>query len=237
MAAFALSVKTSPQQQIYYDVGWTRTIQTYPTFASRTSNDFSCSSPPTKLQSLPDMHDTPSLHAYSTLVLREEASLESASSTFGPVLPETNTLISMALVVILCVVTTSVWANEVVPVSRAKLAKSKNSGKVREYLDGLKEVGSDDDSMVMASEGESARSTAVDRYVGASPNDSRSFEKWLFSDWLNDNKSEKKAAALPFLKKAKWNSGDNPVLVASGLIMVSVLIASLTERVSAVVSG
>jgi hypothetical protein len=43
----------------------------------------------------------------------------------------------------------------------------------------------------------------------------RAFERWLFTDWLENNKSEartgsggrKKEPALPILKKAKWNSG------------------------------
>lgn len=47
---------------------------------------------------------------------------------------------------------------------------------------------------------------------------SRSFERWLLADWLNSN-NEKKAAALPFLPKAKFNSGDNPILAAMALIM------------------
>lgn len=52
-------------------------------------------------------------------------------------------------------------------------------------------------------------------------------ERWFFTDWL---KKEKKPAAIPFLKKAKWNSGDNPVLVAFGGIMSLVIAASLAER-------
>ena len=33
------------------------------------------------------------------------------------------------------------------------------------------------------------------------------------------------------LRKAKWNSGDNPVLVTAGIMMVGIVIASITERV------
>lgn len=62
----------------------------------------------------------------------------------------------------------------------------------------------------------------------------RGFERWLFSDWLTDNKSEgkpgrKKEPALPILKSAKWNSGDNPIVVTSALLLVGILVASVTE--------
>ena len=53
-------------------------------------------------------------------------------------------------------------------------------------------------------------------------------ERWFFNDWL---KKEKKSAAVPFLKKAKWNSGDNPVLVAFAAIFSCVIAASAFERV------
>ena len=62
--------------------------------------------------------------------------------------------------------------------------------------------------------------------------DGRDLERWLFSDWLNKNK-QPKDPAIPFvLKKAKWNSGDNPVLVTSALLFVGVLIGSITDRVA-----
>lgn len=58
-------------------------------------------------------------------------------------------------------------------------------------------------------------------------NDDKNLEQWFFTDWLTKSK---KSAAIPFLKKAKWNSGDNPVLVAFLGIFSSVIIASLLER-------
>ena len=58
--------------------------------------------------------------------------------------------------------------------------------------------------------------------------DDRNFERWFLSDWLNKSKS--KPAAIPFLKKAKWNSGDNPILVAFAGIFSLVLVASIAER-------
>ena len=65
----------------------------------------------------------------------------------------------------------------------------------------------------------------------------RGFERWLFNDWLVDNKSEKKGGrqkepALPILKNAKWNSGDNPVVVAAALMMIGVIFTALTERIA-----
>ncbi len=51
--------------------------------------------------------------------------------------------------------------------------------------------------------------------------DGRDFERWLFSDWLNrptnGKEGRRKEPALPILKDAKWNSGDNPVLVTAAM--------------------
>lgn len=102
-----------------------------------------------------------------------------------------------------------VWWTQVVPTKRTELARSKaKGGEVRQYLDELQTAGESGDE--------------------------RGFERWLFSDWLKKDKSSK-PGALPFLKKAKWNSGDNPVLVAFGAIMACVIAASLAERASSLV--
>ena len=58
-------------------------------------------------------------------------------------------------------------------------------------------------------------------------NEDKNFERWFFSDWLNKNKKD---AAIPFLKKSKWNSGDNPILVAFSGIFLFVIVASIIER-------
>lgn len=63
----------------------------------------------------------------------------------------------------------------------------------------------------------------------------RAFERWLFTDWLDKPPSQggrQKEPALPVLKDAKWNSGDNPVLAATALIMGGVLVTAVVERVS-----
>ena len=66
--------------------------------------------------------------------------------------------------------------------------------------------------------------------------DGRDFERWLFSDWLNKPTSVKggrqKEPALPILREAKWNSGDNPVLVTAAIMMLGVILASITERIA-----
>ena len=145
------------------------------------------------------------------------------AQTFEAVLPDTSLLIGMGSVFLLCVVAAMVWANEVVPVSRTKLAISKSRGEVREYLDGLEQQPAE------TINGETTETELVQS------DDGRGFERWLFADWLNKPTSKggrQKEPALPILKDAKWNSGDNPVLVTAGIMMIGVVIASITERIS-----
>ena len=149
--------------------------------------------------------------------------------TFEAVAPDATILIGFGLVFVLSIIASLVWANEVVPVSRTKLALSKRDGEVKEYLDGLKVTALQNiDGDV---DGEASKNIEISK-----PNvgDGRDFERWLFSDWLNNNSSagggRKKEAAIPILKKAKWNSGDNPVLVTVAIMMVGIVIASITER-------
>lgn len=173
----------------------------------------------------------------SSLALSEAAATQ---QTFEPILPSTTTLYGFGTVLLLSIVAGWVWANQVVPVSRTKLALSKKDGEMKAYLDELKagdpaRYGGLDDAQLDAAVEEFASSQTAD---GSAPADGRDFERWLFSDWLKNNKSasaggggRKKEPALPLLKNAKWNSGDNPVLVASALIGICVILASLTERV------
>mmetsp|Transcript_3254 Transcript_3254/g.6835 ORF Transcript_3254/g.6835 Transcript_3254/m.6835 type:complete len:175 (-) Transcript_3254:43-567(-) len=56
----------------------------------------------------------------------------------------------------------------------------------------------------------------------------RQAEKWLLNDWLVGPK--KKQPAVPFLPKKKFNSGDNPVLFSTAIIMVPVLLAAALHR-------
>ncbi len=160
---------------------------------------------------------------------------------YDAVLPQTETLVGMVVIVGLCVVLYFVWSEEVVPVSRTKLAISKNRGDVREYLDDLKASADPANAGVDMING----SVDVAESFGTGPksfrpSSERHFERWLFTDWLKDNKSERKGGrqkepALPILKDATWNSGDNPVVVAALLMILGLLFTALTERISDIV--
>jgi hypothetical protein len=148
------------------------------------------------------------------------ATLPSASTTFEPIVPDTSVLLGFLGIILVSAVAGWVWANQVVPVSRTNLAISKRTGPVKDYLDELREAGAN---------------TAVSNATDSGSSGGREFEQWLFTDWLE--KPEKKAGrqkepALPILKNAKWNSGDNPVLAASALIGLGVLVSSVTERIA-----
>ena len=117
---------------------------------------------------------------------------------------------------------------------------------VKEYLDELKTSNVDsnlDDSIVnettIATEDQSTiNSSNIEKsneLIKPNVGDGRDFERWLFSDWLNKPSSKggrQKEPALPILKEAKWNSGDNPVLVTAAIMMLGVVLASITERVA-----
>eukprot|EP00536_Pseudo-nitzschia_multiseries_P010090 jgi/Psemu1/202343/e_gw1.296.61.1 len=136
------------------------------------------------------------------------------SGVYEAVLPPTETLAGMGFIVVLCVALYWVWEQQVVPVSRTKLAISKSRGEVKEYLDELRAT--------------SASGSTVE------------VERWLFTDWLSDNKSDPRKAgrqkepALPVLKNAKWNSGDNPVVVAALLMLIGLVATAATERIAGV---
>jgi hypothetical protein len=155
------------------------------------------------------------------------------TTTFEPILPDTTTLVGFGVLLLLCLASASVWNNSVVPISRTKLAISKSRGQVREYLDELSQSASDgdeneveEDSSVEQHDETEAAATSTPKYN----NKDRKFERWLFADWLN-NKKSKKAPAIPILKDAKWNSGDNPVVVTVAIMMIGIIVASITERV------
>jgi hypothetical protein len=171
---------------------------------------------------------------------------QASPQVFEAVLPDQSLLIGMGSVVLLCIVAGFVWANEVVPVSRTKLAISKSRGEVRDYLDELSGSGnsiiSSGDNVIelneaMTDEGSEQQivKSIYNERIKPNVGDGRDFERWLFSDWLNNNKSKggrQKSPALPILKKAKWNSGDNPVLVTAAIMMLGVVVASVTERIA-----
>lgn len=165
------------------------------------------------------------------------------TGVYEAVLPPAETLVGMGLVVALCIACAWYWNEKVVPVSRTNLAISKSRGDVKEYLDELRAT---DPSLAVMTNTTSLSGEAnaplenEERNVVAAPSQSidRAFERWLFTDWLENNKSERKAGrqkepALPILKDAKWNSGDNPVVVAAALMVIGLTVTALTERVTA----
>jgi len=198
------------------------------------------------------------LNAFSQGQALTSAALVTADANvqvFEPVMPDTSGLVAMGGVVVLCVIAALVWNNSVVPISRTKLAISKSRGEVKQYLDGLDEgaatttsntdTSSSDDkpegvetSMQSNSAddiSEGVEASMQSNSADAADSDGRDFERWLFTDWLEGRKGGSKAGrqkepALPILKSAKWNSGDNPVVVTSALMFLGVVIASLTER-------
>ena len=188
-------------------------------------------------------HST-SLGANMNSILLSDVSPEPLG-VYEAVMPPTTTLIGYGLIIALCALGGWVWANQVVPTSRAKLALSKNRGEVKEYLDDLRASDSAMNTQVDAQEDtDIPTDTDVEETESSASSsqgrDARKFERWLFTDWLQDNKSARKngrqkVPALPILKEAKWNSGDNPVLVASALIGLGVLITAITERVVSLV--
>ena len=159
---------------------------------------------------------------------------------FEPVMPDTSGLAAMGGVVVLCVVAALVWNNSVVPISRTKLAISKSRGEVKQYLDELEEGAAAAPTLTNSASSleDGEESAAASMKISDEPveSDGRDFERWLFTDWLDGRKSGSKAGrqkepAIPILKSAKWNSGDNPVVVTSALMLLGVIVASLTERV------
>ena len=174
-----------------------------------------------------------------------------SGETFEPILPDSSTLIAFGSIILLSALAVWVWANQVVPVSRTNLALSKKNGPVKDYLDELRAA----EAMSNVQEPREPNVAATsetefdlqEKEMSSPPTredaqttigNSRSFERWLFTDWLQKespkgrkSKGRQKEPALPVLKNAKWNSGDNPVLVASALIMGGVLLSAVAEKV------
>eukprot|EP00529_Nitzschia_sp_RCC80_P030867 CAMPEP_0113457954 /NCGR_PEP_ID=MMETSP0014_2-20120614/9672_1 /TAXON_ID=2857 /ORGANISM="Nitzschia sp." /LENGTH=298 /DNA_ID=CAMNT_0000349461 /DNA_START=71 /DNA_END=967 /DNA_ORIENTATION=- /assembly_acc=CAM_ASM_000159 len=183
-------------------------------------------------------------------------------TTYDAVMPSKETLVGMGFIVVLCAVAAWVWSEQVVPVSRTKLALSKKDGEVKAYLDELKASSSssststsDSNNTVQQSEATLVKTnTVVEENDTSRPTptptpttkkvaNDRAFERWLFNDWLENNKSaagrggRKKEPALPILKSAKWNSGDNPVVVAAALMIIGLVLTAVVEQGSALLQS
>ena len=191
--------------------------------------------------------------------MRRTSGLQVLQSTteFEPIAPGQLEITGFAITFIVCVIAGWVWANQVVPVSRTKLAISKRKGAVREYLDELKadtyydttvesDITTAKTNMNSTDLASQTDSTGDYEQVNVNANEmnnqkksNRAFEKWLFTDWLQQDLRERKGGrqkepALPILKDAKWNSGDNPILVATALIASGVIVSSIVERILSV---
>ncbi|KAL7524602.1 hypothetical protein ACHAWF_001015 [Thalassiosira exigua] len=191
---------------------------------------------------LPEQISSLPISSSSHLISAAAAASDAGSTrVFEAVAPDPSLFVGMGSVVLLCVAAGIVWANDVAPVSRTKLAISKSRGEVRDYLDGLKVSDNtpldDVDATTMYSDDERVivQERSDDDSIKPNVGDGRDLERWLFSDWLNRPSAKggrQKEPALPILKEAKWNSGDNPVLVTAAIMMIGIVLASITERIA-----
>eukprot|EP00617_Octactis_speculum_P003008 CAMPEP_0185774068 /NCGR_PEP_ID=MMETSP1174-20130828/76590_1 /TAXON_ID=35687 /ORGANISM="Dictyocha speculum, Strain CCMP1381" /LENGTH=195 /DNA_ID=CAMNT_0028461069 /DNA_START=9 /DNA_END=596 /DNA_ORIENTATION=- len=117
-----------------------------------------------------------------------------------------NVILSQLAVIGVSGAAAAVWWYVLVPAKRTELARDKRAGPLNDYLEDLRE-----------------EETRAD---GRSLEGGKKVERWLLSDWLSPD-TTRKAAALPFLPKAKFNSGDNPILAAAALIMMTGIIFSV----------
>jgi len=214
-----------------------RMLSAFISFRSTIQNDLSLLASHSELNHVSSTLENTNFIPSMILTSSDTVATVSTGKTFEAVAPDATTVIGFGVVIVLSIIASFVWANDVVPVSRKKLALSKRDGDVKEYLEDLKqasynviEEGAD------AGEGLELDSDPNRKNVEIRPNvgDGRDMERWLFSDWLNTNNNtggRRKEPALPILKKAKWNSGDNPVVVTALIMMVGIVIASITERV------
>ena len=162
-----------------------------------------------RIQSLPSAEQ--SLEAIATAsASATEQSLEATTRVFEAQLPE-GTAFALGITSVILAISGYIWWNVLVPQKRTELLQSKKNGEVKEYLQEL---------------------------MSAEETNEKGFERWLLTDWLRSAKKQRniKKAALPFLKKAKWNSGDNPILVAFGSIMALVMTSVLFERGSELIN-
>jgi len=104
------------------------------------------------------------------------------------------------------------WWTVTVPEKRLEVSKSKKSGEIRDLLDDL--------------------SVADEKADGSAVKGDKCLERWLLSDWLDPTK--RKEPALPFLPRDKFNSGDNPIIVATALILAFGIANALGERIATV---
>ena len=150
--------------------------------------------------------------SFTSLYVSTSSQLDAINTVkYDAQLPSLDILYGFGGVTAVLAITTVYWWTVVIPQQRTNLAISKSRGQVNQLLTSLEESKDTEDD-----------------------NNNKAFQRWLFSDWLTQRiKRTPKPAAIPFLKKAKWNSGDNPVLVTFAGMMAVLIASSLSERVFA----
>ena len=138
------------------------------------------------------------------------AAARTQALAYTPSPMDTSVLAQQAVVIGLSAGAYAYWSSVIVPQKRTELSKSKRGGEIDEYL------------------------AELETEDGAAE---RPLERWLLSDWVDARSKDgrprerNKVSAIPILKDAKWNSGDNPVLAAAALILAAGIASSLGERV------
>jgi hypothetical protein len=103
-------------------------------FATAVPASIMVSSPPVSLTHAPtiilaDYHAAAVIGTIDNNInIDTAATISSTTTSFDAVLPDPTVILGMGFVVLLCIAASYVWANEVVPVSRTKLAISKSRG-------------------------------------------------------------------------------------------------------------
>ena len=100
------------------------------------------------------------------------------------------------------------WWRVTVPEKRLEISKSKKAGELKGVLDELAEENVE---------------------AGTPTSGEKRLERWLLTDWLRQEK--RKEPALPFLPRSKFNSGDNPILAAGLLILLTGVLSAVVKQV------
>jgi hypothetical protein len=127
---------------------------------------------------------------------------------YTPSAVESDTIIQQSIVLAGTALPALYWWRVTVPEKRLEISRSKKRGELKDVLDDL----------------------AQENDVAGSPTSGqKKLERWLLTDWLREEK--RKEPALPFLPRSKFNSGDNPILVAGSLIVLTGVLSAIIKRI------
>jgi hypothetical protein len=130
-----------------------------------------------------------------------------APVAYTPTTVETETLVQQGIVLAGTTLPALFWWRVTVPEKRLEISRSKKSGELKEVLDDLAEKNA----------------------AGSPTSGEKRVERWLLTDWLRNEK--RKEPALPFLPRSKFNSGDNPILAAGLLIVLTGVVSATVKQV------